>query len=179
MIYTTYIDIPYIVYIYGYIYSPLGRAGSSVGHFLLFFSISGALGSESRDGCRGLLVLFYCWLILMNWFPNLSHAIFWNIWIGYIMMIEQLFMFLVLFVSICKYDSPYFMFFGMWIDLFFQGGHAVGKNPTGTWSAALVSYYTCLCTSWHLDLVVWNRQSESWHCSVFWGVNDAGRCIYL
>ena len=37
MIYTTYIDIPYIVYIYGYIYSPLGRAGSSVGHFLLFF----------------------------------------------------------------------------------------------------------------------------------------------
>lgn len=62
---------------------------------------------------------------------------FGNIWIGSIMIIQ---------VMSCFFWN---------VDWsFFQGGHAVGKNPTGTWSAALVSYYTCLCTSWHLDLVV-------------------------
>ena len=149
-----YIDIPYIVYIY--IYSPLGGRRSRCVIFSYFF-FGGALGSESRDGCRGLLALFYCcwfwWITLQEinkyaisggYVNSLEGSskfkpciFFWNIWIGFIMNPYDIiwwwkkpFMFLVLFVSICKYASSYFRcFWDVDSDHFFQGGHAVGKNP--------------------------------------------------
>lgn len=74
------------------------------------------------------------------------------------MMIEQLFMFLVLFVSICKYDSPYFMFFGMWIDFFFKVDMLLGKTQLAP-GARLWSPITPACAqadtwTWWFEIAI-------------------------